>query len=382
VLAYWLLQFNPAVYNLEAALESGGVSSWSVARYLDEPGPGDELVLWSAGPPAQRGVRAIGRVTGAVVDGTLEPDPYWTDRERAAGRRHWLPIEVTTQLARPVRAVELLEDRRFASAAIIREYQSGNPFRLSEPEWNAIMERVSDNLTIRRNPPWARDEIILALDLYLRRRPQIPGDTDAEVSELSEFLNRLPIHTARPDIDKFRSPSSVALKLANFLAIESPGKGLAAGSRLDREVWEELAGNREQIALLAAAIRVAMAAGEIPTTPEPDEGDMEALEGRLLYRQHRVRERDARLVKRRKELAKTTGILRCEICSFDFASAYGTRGQDFIEAHHILPMSEAGVRKVRPQDLALVCSNCHSMLHRRPWATPDQLRATMSAMHD
>jgi 5-methylcytosine-specific restriction enzyme A len=138
-----------------------------------------------------------------------------------------------------------------------------------------------------------------------------------------------------------------------------------------------LAGDPAEVARLAAAIRAAAAADDIPPVPEPDEEEVEAEEGRLLYRRHRVRERDPRIVKQRKAQAKAAGALRCEVCTFDFAKRYGSRGEDFIEAHHIVPVSEAGIRKVRPGDLALVCSNCHSMLHRRPWCTPANLRATL-----
>jgi 5-methylcytosine-specific restriction enzyme A len=128
---------------------------------------------------------------------------------------------------------------------------------------------------------------------------------------------------------------------------------------------------------LAAAIRAAAAAEDIPSNPEPDEEEIEAEEGRLLYRRHRVRERDPGIVTQRKAQAKAAGKPVCEVCTFNFAARYGARGEDFIEAHHVVPMSEAGLRRVSPRDLALVCSNCHSMRRRRPWTTPDQLRASM-----
>jgi 5-methylcytosine-specific restriction protein A len=279
-------------------------------------------------------------------------------------------------LDQPVLAVDLVADPRFADATILREFRSGNPFRLTDEQWAAITDQLPTRAG-SRNPPWARDEIILALDLYLRRRPSIPGSDDPEVIELSTFLNQLPIHTVRPDLERFRNPNGVALKLANFTAIAHPGRGMAAGSRLDRVVWEELAGDPAEVARLAAAIRAAAGAGDIPPIPEPDEEEVEAEEGRLLYRRHRVRERDPRIVKQRKAQAKAAGKLYCEVCTFDFAEVYGSRGEDFIEAHHIVPVSEAGIRKVRSGDLALVCSNCHSMLHRRPWCTPANLRATL-----
>jgi hypothetical protein len=66
-----------------------------------------------------------------------------------------------------------------------------------------------------RNPNWTRDELILALDLYVRHRPAVLGNTSAEVIELSEVLNRL----ARADQNRsptHRNPNGVAMKLLNF----------------------------------------------------------------------------------------------------------------------------------------------------------------------
>ena len=50
-----------------------------------------------------------------------------------------------------------------------------------------------------KNPKWHRDEIILALDLYSRMEPGKMNKSHPEIIELSEILNRLPIHDVRPD---------------------------------------------------------------------------------------------------------------------------------------------------------------------------------------
>ena len=42
-----------------------------------------------------------------------------------------------------------------------------------------------------RNPTWTRDEIILALELYLRYRERLPDSDDPENVELSRTLNTL-----------------------------------------------------------------------------------------------------------------------------------------------------------------------------------------------
>ena len=81
---------------------------------------------------------------------------------------------------------------------------------------------------------------------------------------------------------------------------------------------------------------------------------------------------------------KHTGRLACEICGFTFGAAYGPRGVDFIECHHVTPLSEIEIgRKTRFDDLALVCANCHRIIHaKRPWLTIEQLREIVARSFD
>lgn len=59
--------------------------------------------------------------------------------------------------------------------------------------------------------------------------------------------------------------------------------------------------------------------------------------------------------------------LSCVICGFNFEEVYGERGKDFIEVHHVKPLSTIGKEvDIDPkEDLVPVCSNCHRMIHRR-----------------
>lgn len=101
-------------------------------------------------------------------------------------------------------------------------------------------------------------------------------------------------------------------------------------------------------------------------------------EGELRYRLHLSRERNPLVVSQAKErrLKESNGRLECEVCSFDFIAVYGLLGKGFIEAHHKIPVASMDAeRKIKPSELALVCSNCHRMLHRtRPLATPAELK--------
>lgn len=106
----------------------------------------------------------------------------------------------------------------------------------------------------RRNPPWAEEELILALDLYLREG--ILDDKHSDVEALSRALNALDLHAERPDADRFRNPNGVALKLANFAALDPyyPGTGMSRGGRRDAEVWARYASDEDALAEAVSAV--------------------------------------------------------------------------------------------------------------------------------
>ncbi|MCD8018070.1 MAG: HNH endonuclease [Clostridiales bacterium] len=94
-------------------------------------------------------------------------------------------------------------------------------------------------------------------------------------------------------------------------------------------------------------------------------------EGKMLLAKHLYRERNKTLVKRAKNqfIKSHDGKLFCEACGFNFYKIYGDVGKDFIEAHHMKPVSEMREgEKTNISDLVMLCSNCHRMVHRiRPW---------------
>lgn len=89
-------------------------------------------------------------------------------------------------------------------------------------------------------------------------------------------------------------------------------------------------------------------------------------EGSVHIRKHKQRERNRKVVKEAKRVFKQKhGRLFCQICGLDFEQTYGRLGKDFIEAHHIIPLSaDNNEREVKVDDFTMVCSNCHSMLHK------------------
>jgi 5-methylcytosine-specific restriction protein A len=165
--------------------------------------------------------------------------------------------------------------------------------------------------------------------------------------------------------------------VANFLSLnpDVPATGMSRGGQLDRVIFVRYTHDRQQFHRIAELLRAGAAEpGLLPAEPVEDESDVE--EGRLLFRSHRARERDRRLVGRKKaEALATRGKLDCEVCGFDFAVTYGELGQGFAEIHHVVPLAATGVTKTRLADLAVLCANCHRMAHhRRPWASIQELR--------
>ncbi|HEY1013855.1 MAG TPA: HNH endonuclease [Herpetosiphonaceae bacterium] len=232
-----------------------------------------------------------------------------------------------------------------------------------------------------RNPHWTRDELILALDLYFVANPSHTSERDPAIVALSSLLRELPIHDQETVAENFRSPDSVYMKLCNFRRLDphSTAGGLAAGAQGDRLVWDEFAHDRPRLTQVAAAIR-AGAAALPPEAPEvAAELDEAAFpEGRVLTRLHLLRERNQTLVQTKKQqVLAQTGRLACEACTFDFAARYGDLGQGFAECHHLLPLAQLQpATRTRLADLAIVCANCHRMLHRaRPVLTLPALRA-------
>jgi 5-methylcytosine-specific restriction protein A len=218
--------------------------------------------------------------------------------------------------------------------------------------------------------------LILALDLYFQKGPN-PGAESAQ--ELSEVLRSIPIEQERAESPKFRSPQSVTYKLQNFVAIDPsrPTQGFSHGGKLDQEVFDRFAGDPEELHEVATAIRANLGSLSRKEAEESEESVEEAEEGQVLTRLHRKRERSAKLRRaKKKRVEEETGRLACEACDLDFGERYGARGKGFIECHHIVPLHTLKPnQRTKLDDLALLCPNCHRILHmRKPWLTVEAVR--------
>jgi len=240
-----------------------------------------------------------------------------------------------------------------------------------------------------RNPKWTRDELILTLDFCHKNFPQIPEKYSKEIVELSETLRKIQSVLDNNIDSKYRNTNGVYMKLMNFHHINPnySGKGLESVSQLDREIFKDYENKIEELSIISKKIKEFIDSSEyknkLQSTTDVDD-DYEGQEGKILTKIHKYKERDRKIVKKKKEkVLQVTGKLKCEGCGFDFKENYGPRGDGYIECHHKKPVSEIKKgEKTKLNDLIVLCSNCHRMVHRKkPWLTPVQLKELINKKH-
>jgi 5-methylcytosine-specific restriction protein A len=197
------------------------------------------------------------------------------------------------------------------------------------------------------------------------------------VIELSALLQTPAIHPIDERGPDFRNPAGVGRKTADIATRHPVYTGTPTnGNRLDREVLADFLSRPDDMRAQAAAIRQALADDDTEPHEIADVDELAAEEGGVLLRQHLRRERDARLRARKIAAARKRGVpIACEVCDFDFERTYGNRGRDYIECHHRTPLHVSGKTTTTLDDLALICSNCHRMIHRsKVWMLPEELK--------
>ena len=122
---------------------------------------------------------------------------------------------------------------------------------------------ASEATTAHRNPAWVREELILALEAYVRWDGNPPGKLSPGIESLSAdiWAFRRGLET-RGDA-KLRNANGVYMKLMNFRRFDprfqSEGKvGLTRGNRLEEAVWKEFSSDRAQLEQAARQIRAGM----------------------------------------------------------------------------------------------------------------------------
>jgi len=178
----------------------------------------------------------------------------------------------------------------------------------------------------------------------------------------SLMQSRLPEYLVKFDIYPLKLGSTVRLP-------KDYEAGHALGRKYDLRKLPSEETIRNDLSEIIKAYFTLTHRGGLDPSPEIDGDDADDEESIALteirrYRLHRKIERNQKASKEAKQIHGTI----CQVCGFDFTEKYGDLGQGYIEAHHLKPLStyEEGVPiQLNPKsDFAVLCSNCHRMIHR------------------
>jgi hypothetical protein len=139
-------------------------------------------------------------------------------------------------------------------------------------------------------------------------------------------------------------------------------KGTEYFGRLCRQVQGSKSQRLTDLALLRLSSHISFSSAML-SDENAVTGETEFREGGKVLRWTTRYERDPGI---RESAIKAHGTI-CMGCGFSFEQTYGVIGRGFIEVHHTRPVStlEADTIVTPEQDMITLCSNCHSMVHRK-----------------
>lgn len=193
----------------------------------------------------------------------------------------------------------------------------------------------------------------------------------------ADYRSRLGDHSDQfPEATIDLRPSSASNYSADYEAGNIIAKRYEAGAIPDEQLLRA-----DLLQVLALYDELAYSAGVGTATGiEPEEQDNDLIENYAAFRYHRRIERSPALAKKVKDVHGH----KCEACGFEFEIAFPRIAKNkYIEAHHLVPVSQLKGQRVSrnpKKDFAVLCSNCHRMIHRypEPWNI-NGFRATLAS---
>ncbi|WP_199930314.1 EVE domain-containing protein [Brevibacillus brevis] len=386
----WIFQGNPNRFKVDEYLRENKEIVWSIRQghYVKDIQIGDTVYIWrsEAGKKGYGGIVARTTVTDLPVARKDSTSKYWVT-----------PSDANEVLPRVLMHVEELAlqgnhlNREFIkknptlSDLLILKMSNNTNYLISSIQAAELLLQWNNNV-IRSNT--GNREIPLP-DPVSRNREFLSYSEQKRSEVVFEYLFKgnthrwIDEHTLELDPDWSRGYQ--AMGILHHLGLKNAYKGIfksisvsEAIDLIEQECVEHPA-DRQLFAPIISSL------GGIKISVHQDEdsiGDVQAEygkeypEGKIAFVLHKKRERNPKLIKEAKRLfINKYGRLYCEACNFDFQKVYGDRGVDFIEGHHTKLVSEMNEgEKTKVEDIAMLCSNCHRMIHRKPLISVEELK--------
>lgn len=239
------------------------------------------------------------------------------------------------------------------------------------------------------NSPWTKEELALILDLYFFLEKEAIHCRDPRLTKLSEVLNHLPLREGVPlDTLRLRTPHEVWLKLYGCRTIDPHYRDPCQipVSQPDTSTFSKFTGDVKRIVSRARRIRKVTEDNTVRAGLYGIKNGAEAAtqtdkaESSFTLHQYLERTSNYSIWEKKLRVLSEYGGFACEVCGLDFMQRYGPRGFGYVEGHHRTPLAELSTEtETTVEDLALVCANCHQMLHRSGILTLAELGKKMRA---
>ncbi|WP_416434875.1 EVE domain-containing protein [Priestia megaterium] len=395
----WIFQGNPTRFNVDGYILENKTIWWSIRQdhLAEHIQLGDEVFIWRSDGDNKGSGGIISRTEVITL-----PQDYTNDDESAAywyedvSDKSYLAIklrvlEVNVEVG--INRIELTEHPKLKDLMILRLRQNTN-YLVNEKHktylkhlWYSRYAGNVEDITTRF-PLNENDYVLPSLDSNGRVREYNFYSDELKGQVIYEHLINNKTHRWM-DINVLgREGNTNGRDSANilyYLGLRAAYRGIFAGKTFD-SVIEILKRKGEDYADIVRLLKVQAKSIQLYKSVRSDIEAQELEEGNGIegikksYHVNKY-ERDP---KNRKKAIEIHG-LNCYVCGFNFEEVYGERGRDFIEIHHIKPLSSLKEAvAINPKtDLVPLCANCHRMIHRRKneVLTVEQLKALTKKLY-
>ncbi|UGB33158.1 HNH endonuclease [Metabacillus sp. B2-18] len=385
----WIFQGNPRQFRINDYLRDNTSIMWSLNQehFQNVINIGDTVYIWRSdgGQRGTGGIIAKGAVTGTPVMND-DPSPYWnnTDGQEMKIR---VPIQIENRLLDDVfiNRQELLEHSTLYNLLILRMSNQTN-YLISKEQaiilnklWNEKLmgsnsssvgfdqEKFNRELT---NKTYVKGKetpfYIITVKKFLDHYDKGPFIYEVILLEDHKIVYKATVKddTSKQLLTPTKHKGMELLFSRNPLVrLEDISMVHYKEDRLKADSWEKEPSqslktvfDKLNVKRLSYIIKQDLQAERSQNASFYKDGEVKQYFGNRYERKAINRLRAI-------EIHGTS----CVVCEFNFEQFYGEHGKNFIEIHHIKPLSTLDeVIEIDPEkDLVPVCSNCHRMLHRK-----------------